>query len=65
MDTFVICVLVCLCFTILCVPCSLMITCWEWADLLALLCVMFTCVFCHFSIWCPASGMVLDFISHP
>ena len=26
------------------VPCSLEVTCWEWADLLAAVCV----VFCHF-----------------
>ena len=30
------------------VPCSLMVTCWEWADLLALLCVMFSWVFVTF-----------------
>ena len=30
------------------VPCSLVITCWERADLLALLCVMFHCVFVPF-----------------
>ena len=27
------------------VPCSLVVTCWERADLLALLCAMFSCVF--------------------
>ena len=31
------------------VPCSLVITCWERAGLLALLCVMFSCVFVTFS----------------
>ena len=30
------------------VPCSLVVTCWERADLLALLCVMFSCVFLTF-----------------
>ena len=30
------------------------------ADLLALLCVMFYLCFCHFLIWCPGSGVVLD-----
>ena len=40
---FVICVS--LSYTILSVTCSLVITCWERADLLALLCVMFSCVF--------------------
>ena len=33
---------------------------WERADLLALLCVVLSCFFCHFSIWCPLSGMVFD-----
>ena len=32
---------VCLYYTVLSVPCSLVITYWERADLLALLCVMF------------------------
>ena len=31
----------CLYYTIVSVPCSLVITCWERADLLALLCMMF------------------------
>ena len=35
---------VCLYYTILSVPCSLFVTCWERADPLALLCVMFSCV---------------------
>ena len=39
---FVICI--CLCHTAISVSCSLMVTCWERADLLALLCVMFSCV---------------------
>ena len=30
---------------VLSVPCSRVVTCWERADLLALLCVMFSCVF--------------------
>ena len=48
--------LVCLCykFTVLSVPCSLVVTCWEGADLLALLCVMFSCVLCF-----PVSYVVL------
>ena len=33
-----------LCYTVLSVPCRFVITCWEGADLLALLCVMFSCV---------------------
>ena len=34
----------CLYYTVLSVPCSLVITCWERAGLLALLCVVFSCV---------------------
>ena len=43
---FVFCV--CLCHTVLSVSCSLVITCWERVDLLALLYVMFSCVFVTF-----------------
>ena len=32
-------------FTVLSVPCRLVITCWERDGLLALLCVIFPCVF--------------------
>ena len=32
-------------YTVLFVPCSLEITCWERIDLLALLCAMIPCVF--------------------
>ena len=39
---------VCRCYTVLSVSRSLMVTCWEMADLLALLCVMFTCGFVTF-----------------
>ena len=35
--------------TIMSVPCSLVITCWEKADLLAILYVMLPCVFVTFS----------------
>ena len=39
------------------------ITCWERADLLVLLCVVFPRVFVTFPyIWCPVSGVVLDCI---
>ena len=31
----------CLCYAVLSVPCSLVVTCWKRADLLALLCVVF------------------------
>ena len=35
---------VCLCYTVLSVSCSIVITCWDRAGLLALLCGMFPCV---------------------
>ena len=38
-----------LCYATLSVPCSLIITYWEKFDLLALLCVTFSCVFVTFS----------------
>ena len=44
---------VCLCYIVLSVPCSLLITCWERADLLALLCVVFFCVFVTFPYGVP------------
>ena len=53
---------VCLSYAVLSVPCNLVITCRERADLLALLFVMFSSVFCHFHIWCPGLGVVLDYI---
>ena len=49
-----------LCYTVVSVPCILVITCWEVADLLALLSVVFSCIFYHFPLWCYGSGMVLD-----
>ena len=39
---------VCLCHTVLSVSCSLAVTCWKKSDLLALLYVMFSCVFVTF-----------------
>ena len=48
---------VCLYSTVLSVPCSLAVTCWERADLLALLYVMCSCVFVT-----PGSGVVFDCI---
>ena len=50
---------VCLWHTVLSVPCSLVVTCWERADLLALLCVMFFLCLCHFPLWRLVSGVVL------
>ena len=35
---------VCLCHTVLSVPCSHVVTCWEKTGLLAVLCMMFSCV---------------------
>ena len=38
----------CLCYAVLSVPCSIVITCCVRADLLAFLCVVFSCVFVSF-----------------
>ena len=35
-------------YNVMFVPCGLVITCWERADVLALLCLMFPCVFAIF-----------------
>ena len=43
------------------VHCCLVVTCWERADLMALVCDVY-CVFCHNLMWCPGSGVVLDCI---
>ena len=40
---------VCLCYVFLSVPGSLEISCWERADLLALLCLVFSCGFVTFT----------------
>ena len=48
------------CRAVLSVPCSRLVTCWECADLLTLLFVMFSCVFVTFPIWCPGSSAVFD-----
>ena len=42
-----------LCYVIFSVPCSLVANYWEKADLLALLCVMFYCVFVNLPIGVP------------
>ena len=39
----------------------LVVTCWERADHLALVCDVKLCI-CHFSMWYPRSGAVLDCI---
>ena len=46
---------------VLSVSCSLEITCWDRADFLALLNVIFF-LFLSLSIWYPGSGVVLDCI---
>ena len=55
---FVICV--CLCHTVMSVSCSLVVTCWERADLLTLLYV-FLC-FCHFPIWVSCDTWLYRFL---
>ena len=50
----------CLCHVFLSVHCSLVVTCWEKADLLAVLYVMFYCVFVPFQ--CGFLGQVWCFI---
>ena len=47
---------------VLSVNCSLMVTCRESTNLLALLYVMFSSLLGHFPIWCSGSGVVLDYI---
>ena len=59
MDLFFICINFCLCHIVLSVSCSLVVTCWERADLLTLLYVMFFSL----AIQCPVSGEVLDSIN--
>ena len=63
-----------LCYAVVSVPCSLVITCWErafqsgilgqvWYLIVStLFSVVFFFVFCHLPIWCSESGMVLDCI---
>ena len=50
-----------LCFMYVMLYC-LFLVCWERADLLALLCVMFTCVFVTFLYGVLCSGVVFDCI---
>ena len=51
----------CVCHAFVPVHCCLGVTCWERADLLALVCNVSLC-FCHFLMWYPWSGVVLDCI---
>ena len=50
------------CTAVLSVPCSLVVTCWERADLLAFLCVMFSCVFVTFlySVMCQVRYLIIS-----
>ena len=41
--------------------CCLVVTCWERADHLAVVCDVQLC-FCNFPMWYPGSGVVLDCI---
>ena len=43
------------------VHCCLVVTCWERADLLALVGDVY-CIFCYFPMWYHWSGVVLDYI---
>ena len=43
------------------VHCCLVVTCSERADVLALICLVYLC-FCHFPMWYPVSGVVIDCI---
>ena len=51
----------CVCHAFVSVHCCLVVTTWERADLLALVCDVELCV-CHFPMWYPGSGVVLDCI---
>ena len=63
MDLFCyLCSVLCVCNALMSVYCSLAVTCWERANLLAILYVMFTCFFVTFSMCCPGSGVILDCI---
>ena len=51
----------CVCHAFASVHCCLVVTCWERADLLALIYDVKLC-FCLFPMWYPVSGVVLDCI---
>ena len=51
----------CVCHAFASGHCCLVVTCCEKADLLALVCDVLLC-FCHFPMWYPGSGVVLDCI---
>ena len=47
------------------IPCSLVITCWDRADLLALLCVVFSCLFVTFPYGVPGQLWYLIVFDFP
>ena len=49
--------LYCVCHAFASAHCCLVVTCWEKADLLALVCGVELCC-CYFLIWYPGSGAV-------
>ena len=51
----------CLCHAFASVHCCLVVTCWERADPLVLVCDGYLC-YCHFPMLYPRSGVVLDCI---
>ena len=62
-------------YTVLSVPCSLVVTCWERADLLVFLNVMFSCIFVTFPcgvlgqvwyliVWIPDLCLLPFFVAH-
>ena len=52
----------CVCHDFASIHCCLVVTCWESADLSALVSDVKLCT-CHFPMWYPGSGMVLDFVN--
>ena len=53
--------LYCFCHAYASADCCLVVTCWDRADLLALVCGVKLCG-CYVPIWYPGSGVVLDCI---
>ena len=51
----------CVCHAFPSIHCCYVVTCWAWADLLALICDVKLC-FCHFPMWYPRPDVVLDCI---
>ena len=51
---------VCLYYVALSFPCSLVINCWERANILSFLCVMFSCVL----VTCPCLGLIVSIPDH-